>query len=300
MILVPPKKIITSPFRQRGNIVSVFPKPPPPAIPPAKAAATYSLKESQGNPETISGLFRFDVFFKPDGTRVWIWRTGSTASTSFRQYDVSPAWSITPGSWTATASQFLSGSLARTFQWNDDGTILTTLARWFSSFRRLDSFDQSATPYDVTVLGPAIGFVGLPGGEFSMHWKPGGLIIYIDRASGLVEAFPLTTPYDITTKNATPVQSFDTVPEAGARSMNLEISEDGKFLYSVTSTNFLCSWELPTPFDVSGATNFSLGLSVILPTPLQIPRGMNIRPDNLDIFLFRDQNLQNARIFSTP
>lgn len=296
MTFVSRKITIPSRFRQRGNIVSRLSPPPPPGPVPEPALA-YEVKQSAGNPENVGGAFRFDCFFKPDGTRVWTWRDGGSPNGSFNQYDVSPPWSIDPGSWTNRIPNLIGGSLARTFAWNNDGTWLTLLTRWFSSFRRLDTRDQTSTPYDVTVLGPVIhSKTGFPSSEFNMHWKPGGLIIYITRLAGDINAYSLTTPYDITTINLTPVQFFDAAPDAGNISQ-LEITEDGQFLYSVNSGNFLVSWELATPFDISTATNYSVGLSVILPTPLQIPRGMIVRPDTLDIFLFRDQASQNVRCF---
>lgn len=261
----------------------------------AKSVSSIVQLQVQPNPEPISGLFRFDWFFRPDGTQAWTWRDGSSSATSFRQYNVSPAWSLAPGSWTAVTDKLLGGSLARTFEWNDDGTILTMLSRWFSSFRRLDSFDQSATPYDVTVLGAATGFTGFPGNEFNMHWKPGGLVIYISKLGGIIDAFSLTIPYDISTINLTPIQTFDSTVDAGSRSLNMAFSTDGTRWYSVTSAGLLCQWDCSTPFDVSTSGSFLTGVNVNLPTGIQIPRGLLVRPDTGDIYLEGDQGASNQR-----
>jgi len=260
------------------------------AIPPPKSVASMVQLQVQNNPESISGLTRYDWHFKPDGTRVWTWRTGSAAFSSFKQYDVSPAWSITPGDWSHVSDQLIGGSLARTFEWNDDGTKLTMLRRWFSSFRRIDTWDQSATPFDSTVLGPVIGsFTGLISGEFGMHWKPGGLVIYITRGAGIVNAYSLTTPYDINTM-AGPIDTFDSTVDAGARSMNIAFGSDGTKWYSITSTGFLCEWTCSTPYVVSTSGSFVTGVNVNVPTTLAIPRGLLVRPSTGDLFVQQDQN----------
>lgn len=266
------------------------------AIPPPKSVAGMTELQVQNNPENIGGSFRYDWFFKPDGTRVWTWR----ANGAFRQYDVSPAWSVTPGDWTFSSSQSLSGpgSSARTFEFNDDGTILTLLSRWFSSFRRLDSYDQSATPYDTTVLGASVGKTGFPGGEFGMHWKPGGLVIYIDRSGGVVNAYSLTIPYDITTINLTPIQTFDSTVDAGSRSMTMAWGSDGTIFYSITSAGLLCQWTASIPYDVSTLGSFVTGVNVNAGNTLAIPRGLLVRPSTGDLFVERDQGSpQRVKVF---
>jgi len=261
------------------------------AIPPPKSVASMVQLQVRNNPESISGSIRYDWDWKPDGTRVWTWRDNPSAFASFKQYDVSPAWSITPGDWTHLSDQLLGGSLARTFEWSPDGTRLTMLRRWFSSFRRIDQWDQSATPFDSTVLGAVIGSVtSLPGGEFNMHWKPDGLVIYIDRLGGIVNAYALTVPFDLTTFNSTPIQTFDSTVDAGGRSISMAFSSDGTRWYSITSGNLLCQWDCSTPFDVSTSGSFVTGPNVNLPTTLAIPRGLFLRPATGDLFVQQDQN----------
>lgn len=260
------------------------------AIPPPKSVASMVQLQVQNNPESISGSIRYDWHWKPDGTRVWTWRDNTSPSFSFRQYDVSPAWSITPGDWSFVSSQLIGGTLARTFEWSPDGTKLTMLRRWFSSFRRIDTWDQSATPFDSTVLGSVVGsFTGLISGEFGMHWKPGGLILYVDRSAGVVNAYALTTPYDINTITGI-VQTFDTTVDAGARSMNMAWGSDGTVFYSITSGGLLCQWTASTPYDISTLGSFVTGPNVNTPTTLAIPRGLFLRPSTGDLFVQQDQN----------
>lgn len=270
------------------------------AIPPPKSVASMVELQVQNNPESISGLIRYDWHFKPDGTRVWTWRNGTTLPGSFRQYDVSPAWSITPGTWTLSAPELLiGGTLARTFEWSPDGTKLTMLRRWFSSFRRIDTWDQSATPFDVSSgLGPVIGsFTGLISGEFGMHWKPDGLILYVDRAAGEINAYALTVPFDINSITGI-VQTFDSTIDAGARSMNMAWGSDGTVFYSITSGGLLCQWTASTPYDVSTLGSFVTGPNVNAVNTMAIPRGLLLRPSTGDLFVQRDQGSpQRMKVF---
>ena len=66
MIFAPRKKIITSPFRQRGNIVAVFPGPPP--GPPE--INTFALSQT----EDFSAVFGIDrlvgIWVSADGGKL--------------------------------------------------------------------------------------------------------------------------------------------------------------------------------------------------------------------------------------
>lgn len=303
-MFLPRKKIITSPFRQRGNIVGFVDPNPPPPVPPADALE-YVLKLSANNPEPITGGgVRYDWFFKPDGTKAYTWRNGSIASNSFREYDVAVPWSIQNADWSSVANVLIGGSNARTFQWSPDGTKLLTLQRWFSSNYRLINYNQSDEAWTIA-NGLGSGGAGTVGtnihtGAFTVRWRPDGLIVFVEHSAGLIDAQTVAVAFDASTLVTTPLYTFDSQVDAGARAANIAFSDDGTKLYSITNTNFLCSWELTAPYDLSAPFNFSVGVSVILPTPLQIPRGLIYRPDNGDLLAERDQSSQNVRCWEVP
>jgi len=271
--------------------------PPPPVA--SQDASAYEVKQSAGNPENIGGSFRYDWDFKSDGTKAYTQRNGASASSSFREYDVSPAWSITPGDWSFVSSVLVGGANARTFQWSPDGTVLCTLQRWFSSNYRLINYDQSATPWASAVLGSATVGTNISTASFGLRWRPDGLVVYVDHNGGLIDALTVGVAFDASTLTTTPLYTFDSQVDAGVRSAEMAFSANGDRLYSVTSANLLCSWDLATPYDLSTASNFVTGVSVVLPTPLQVPRGIIYRNDTGDIFLERDQSTQNVRCWKT-
>lgn len=268
-------------------------------IPPGKSIAGMTELQVQGNTEFFSsGNARYDWDFSADGTRVWTMWGAQTPTNNFFEYDVSPAWSITPGDWSFTGTQYnFGGSLARTMEWARDGSKLLLLNRWFSSVYRILAYDQSATPFSAAVLGTLTQFTLPDGNEFAMTWKPDGLKVYVSRAAGLYKAFVATIPWDITTLVA--AESFDSTVDAGARSSDqMALSEDGVYLYSINSASNLCQWTLSTPWDISTAGSFITGVNVNTGTTLATPRGILVQPSTGDLFIMRGNNTpKSAKVF---
>jgi hypothetical protein len=142
----------------------------------------------------------------------------------------------------------------------------------------------------MTVLGAAVVKTGIPGAEFGLHWRPDGLVLYIDRSARFIDAYPLTVPFDITTLILTPLYTFDSGVDAGARSMTMAFSSDGTKFYSVTSGALLCEWTCSTPYDLSTAGSFVTGVNVNAGSTIAIPRGLGVRFSTGHLYLFQDQN----------
>jgi len=262
-----------------------------------KTANLYALGVSAGNPESIGGSFRYDWQFKSDGTKAYTQRNNTSPAFSFREYNLSVPWSLQNADWSAVASVLIGGSNARTFEWSPDGTVLCTLTRWFSSNYRLDNYDQSATPWSIASgLGAATSATNISTSSFCVRWRPDGLMVFVDHNAGIIDALTVGVAFDASTVVTTPVTVFNAPADKGNTS-SFRFSPDGMILYSVTSGNLLCSWNLTAPYDISAPFNFQTGISVILPTPLQVPRGLYVRPDNGNILLERDQSSQNVRSF---
>ena len=243
-----------------------------------------------GNPEPILGLTRRDWDWKSDGTRTWMWRNDGI----MWQYDVSPAWSVTPGgAWTTSASPNIGTTNARSFQWSPDGTKLLTLQRT-GGLAHLVAYDQSATPWDVTVLGASSTSVTFPINDTEMHWKPDGSVVYIVNAAGIINAYAISPAFDVTSLVYTPIQTFDPTIDAPLRRRTMAFSADGSKLYSFVSDGAgaenLCEWTLSTPYDVSTAGNFVVGPDAQAQGLPQIitPIGLYIRRDNGYAYIARD------------
>lgn len=275
-----------------GGVTPIVPVSP-------QMANQYFVKQSAGNPENLSGLNRYDWFISPDGTHAYTRRDGSSDFSSFRQYAVDPPWSITPGDWTFEISQLIGGSNTRTFEWSRDGNYLLTLDRWFSSNYRLINFDQSASPFDATVLGSTTVGTNIATSSFQVRWRPDGLMVFITNSAQFLTAQTVNVAFDASTLVTSPVATFDFSVDAGIGALNsFCFSADGMVLYGSTSTNFLCSWDLSAPYDISSPSNFATGPSLNLPTTLANPRGALYRWDTGDIFWERDQSTQNVRCWS--
>lgn len=282
-----------------GQVTSDFtPAPPPPA---GTKASDYGSTENElaNNPEPRGGTFRFDVFWKPDGTRAYTaWGLGSEIG----QNDVSPPWTIAVG-WTNRV-QTANISNLRSIWWSPDGTKLSASTRVPSTAFRITSWDQSATPWDLTVLGAAVSkTIGVAsGGPLDHIWSADGLTMwqfYTGAIFQIIE-YAASVAFDPTTLG-TAVANFDMTPDTGTKVTSIAFSTDGTVMYATTfpgtpSGTDLVSWSLSVPFDVTTMTDFTTGPNIIA-SDLSIPRGLNVRASNQDIFVTGDQNTNRVAWF---
>ena len=264
----------------------------------AEDATEYGATEDElaNNPENGGGNFRFDAFWKPDGTRCY---TARGLSFEIAQNDVSPAWDI-QNIWTNRVTTPNVTNI-RSIWWSPDGTKLSASVRVPSTAFRIISWDQSATPWDLTVLGAAVSkTIGVASGGPNDHiWSADGLTMwqfYQGVIFQIIE-YPASVAFDPTTLGVA-AASFDMTPDTGTGVKTIAFSADGTVLYAMNS-QFLVSWDLGTAFDVTTASNFQTGPTV-LAGDLGIPRGLFYRPDNGDIFVEGDQNQRRVAWFRTP
>jgi hypothetical protein len=278
--------------------------PPGVAVIPGLPASSYAIKSSSASsPDHVTspGTPRYDWFWRPDGLRVWTRWFVAVGGGNLKQYDVPSAYSFT-GWGSPTVNLTIGGSnIARSLSWADSGNFFYLLNRTSGSFRAINRYDQSATPYDLTSLGTLTSASNIATGSFGHAWKPDGTVLFIEHTAGFYDQLTVSTPFDITTIVTTPVVTFDSTVDAGSRSSaDLAFSADGLKLYSVTAAGLLCSWDLAAPYDFTVApTNFTTGVNVNLPTTLAVPRGIFYRPDNGDILIERDQGTQIVRCWET-
>jgi len=269
----------------------------------AQDADQYALKSDDVTPEPFStpGGSRREVRFRPDGLRAWTQWTVSTGGFNIHQYDLPAAWQLT--GWTPSGNILFPAAVgdSRSFTWHDNGNKLTFLTRWFAAFRRIDTFDMSATPYDLSGgLGPTFAsFTGLTGpGEYMARFSLDGFNLFVDTSATTMQRYNLATAHDIST-----ITGFDQTflyGVAGAGSTNSwDFSGDHTKLYFSTGGNLLGSFDLTAPDDISAPFNFVTGVSVQLPSNISVPRGLTIRPDTGDWILLADQNNQRIRCWET-
>jgi hypothetical protein len=267
----------------------------------AEDADQYALKSDDVTPEPFStpGGSRRDVRFRPDGLRAWTHWTVAVGGFDTHQYDLPAPWQLT--GWTPNGNILRSTSLNRSMTWHDNGTKLTFLSRWFSSFRRIDTFDHSSAPYDISGgLGPSFAsLTAITGpGEYMVRFSLDGFKMFTDISATTIQRYNLTVAHDISSSTGVD-QSFN-YGAAGAGSTNSwDFSGDHTKLYFATGGNLLGSFDLTAADDISAPFNFSTGVNIFLPTNLGVPRGLTIRPDTGDWILLGDQNNQRIRCWET-
>ena len=267
----------------------------------AEDADQYALKSDDGTPEPFStpGGSRRDVRFRPDGLRAWTHWTVTVGGDDTHQYDLPAAWQLT--GWIPSGGILRNTGGNRSMTWHDNGDKLTFLTIWFAAFRRVDTFDMSATPYDISSgLGP--GFASLTAltgpGEYMVRFSLDGFKMFTDISATTIQRYNLAVAHDISSSTGVD-QSFN-YGAAGAGGTNTwDFSGDHTKLYFSTGGNLLGSFDLTAADDISAPFNFTTGVSVNLPTNLLVPRGLTVRPDTGDIILLADQNIQNIRCWET-
>lgn len=263
---------------------------PPPSVTPDSALDYFIDGISAVTNPGAGGATRLDVFWKADGTKVWTGRQGSVV----RQFDVSPAWGIDFGDWTQT---HVTGAFTdlRSIWWKPDGTVFTVCRR-ISTSSRITSYDQSATPFDLTVLGTSA-VSGTPSDLPGDHiWSADGTRVWIKMALGItstIKEFSVAVAWDVTTLNTTPVATFDVVPDAGTGITTICFSDDGTFIYTIQNQR-LTSWPLSVAFDITTTGTYARGPTVSA-FRTSIPRGLTFRADNGHIFTGGDQGVSGMR-----
>ncbi len=256
----------------------------------AKPSNGYVLSEVQSNPG-LSGGTRLDVFWKQDGLKVWTARQADT----IRQYDVSPAWGIVPGDW---VFDFTTGSISnlRSIWWSPDGNVFSECIRVPSFSVRITTFDQSATPFDITVLGPSTTKSWTPTGNITPQdhiWSADGLRLWIQGPIGAtapIHEFTVAVSYDASTIVSAQVKTFTPVG-----TNTLTFSGDGTKLYMMLG-QVLNSYDMTIPFDIDTLGNLVAGPNVPA-GDVVVPRGLTYREDNGDIFVAGDQNQRKVAWF---
>ena len=276
-IILPQKLSISG--RISGNVL--------PPGPPAAAADQYILDEISaiGNPGVSTGQ-RPDVFWRQDGLKVWDLGLEGIPDNAQRQYDVSPAWGIDSGDWTLDFTSAAGSNNNRSIWWSPDGTKFSRCIRVPTTQLNIAIFDQSATPFDFTVLGSSTSKTWQPTGNITPGdhiWSTDGLRLWVhdSGSGGRVLEFAVGSAFDPSTITDAQIKSF-----VGIGTTSMAFSADGTQLYYITSGT-LRSRAMSTAFDVESAGSQVDGPASAAQT--NIPRGLTYRDDNGDIVVAGDQ-----------
>ena len=284
-------------FLQAGGDPFVPPLPP---VPPPPVDEWFE-SEFWGNPESVGGGFRNDVFWKADGTRVWTVRDSSNRCD---QHDVSPAWAVSPGSWSNLVSNNTNFVDPRSVWISPDGTILL-----FQTGAGTMQAATLSTPFDLSTLG-AFSAVFMGTNFIDQFWSADGTRLWLYFTSGVpntIREYAVPTPFDVSSilPNAfTDVAQFDLAPDLGGALLNsFQFSPDGRIIYGISNqgpglnVGSLVQWTLSTPFDITTAGSFVQGIGVGEAAEIANPRGLGVRLTDGCLFVFRDQSTQQVKVF---
>lgn len=204
---------------------------------------------SLGNP--------FQLFFKPDGSKVYV-DSGGTIS----QFSLSTAWDISTASSDSKSGSFQSS--IEGFFMKSDGTRVYSQRSINNTIRFIDQWTLS-TPWDISTLGSqvSLNISGSSGSVYGIYFKPDGTKLYFifdDGSSHLtINQYALSSAWDLST--ATSEKTY---------TETITSYTDNLFFNDIGTQLFICNFDsdtirqytLSTAWDISTASydnkNFSI------------------------------------------
>ena len=225
-----------------------------------------------------------DLFFKPDGTKVYIIGSSDTVY----QYNLSTAWDISTASYIQGFYVGSEEAFPYGISFKDDGTKMYICgsgaeAVWAYSLSTAWDISTASIPsygrYDVASEESQ------PTGGF---FKDDGTKMYIIGTSGTeVNEYTLSTAWDVST--ASFIQNFSVNAEDGAP-QDLSFKSDGTKLYMVgTASDAVYEYNLSTAWDLSTASYSSNSFSVL--SQAASAQGLFFKPDGLKMYVACATNL---------
>lgn len=203
-----------------------------------------------------SMAFPLGVFFKPDGTRVYVCGGTSGGSNSVIQATLSTAWDITTAGSVVQYTPFVgSGRFVRDIYFSSSGTEMFILNNVGTVYEFSLSVAWSLASASASAnYAPS----SLPGGsEAGLAFNASGTKMFITGTSDFVFEYDLGTAWSVSTASYNSV-SYDTGKLTSSLfGVRLGDSDEKMFLLDLAVSNIL-SIDLPTAGALSGAGAFSL------------------------------------------
>lgn len=195
--------------------------------------------------------FPQDLFFKPDGTKMYI--IGS-AGDEINEYDLSAAWDVSSASYVQNFSVSAVDTAPTGLFFSPDGCSLYVLG------------STNDTVYQFQVGGFDV--AAQESGASGVFFKPDGTKMYVIGNSGDdVNEYDLSIGWDVST--ATYLQNFSVAGQE-TEPRDIFFKPDGTKMYVIGDTgNDVNEYDLSTPWDISTASylqNFSINAQETTPT----------------------------------
>jgi sugar lactone lactonase YvrE len=220
------------------------------------ASASYDNKTVSTGTQATS---EDGVFFKPDGTRMYVLATGG-GTHKIWQYDLSTVWDVSTASYNGVSKAIsLQTSNAGGIFFKPDGLQMFTVDR---ANTQVDIYTLS-TAWDLSTLSYSTNqYIGnFAAQPFGIFFKPDGTKMYIcDANTDNVRERTLTTAWDVSTNGSGQSFSFasqETDPH------DVEFTSDGLKMYIVgRGSDRVHEYDLSTAWDVTSASYDNVYLDV--------------------------------------
>jgi sugar lactone lactonase YvrE len=219
-----------------------------------------------------------DIFFKPDGTRMYLIGQNSGVI----EYKLSTPWNISTASFSSKAALNISEGSGAGLFFKDDGTELYIISASIDAVVQL-ALEGAWVVVEVPTpsLVQSFSVVGQDTAPVDLFFKPDGTKMYVLGFAGDdVNEYSLSTAWDIST--ASYVQNFSVATEETAPT-GLFFKDDGTRMYIIGQTgNDVNEYSLSTAWDISTASyvqNFSVA------TQETSPNGIFFKPDGTKMFV---------------
>ena len=248
------------------------------------------------NQMDFGGRAPMGVFFKPDGTRMYVTMYGSLYE--IKEFILSTPWDISTYGSGENHSVQLNGYISTVrprpidLYFKPDGLTMWIADYLYDHVVQYDlssAWDLSTINLNHTAYFDILSESRLEG----LWFKPDGTIMFVHGSgSDRIRRYDLTTPWDITTASL-----VHTSGSMGAYPNSLFAKPDGtKFFSTDSSGDRIKQWILSTPFDVSNlviggeingapATQLLVGSSYLPAVGESTPSGMYIKDDGTRLYM---------------
>jgi DNA-binding beta-propeller fold protein YncE len=221
-----------------------------------------------------------DVFFKPDGTKMYV--IGSANDTVYR-YTLSTAWDVSTAVWVTPTTEYFSVVAQETTPhdvfFKPDGTKMYVLG---GSGDDVNEYDLS-TAWDITTSSYLQKFsvAAQENSPQGIFFKPDGTKMYVIGTVGDdVNEYDLSTAWDVST--ASYLQSFSVAAQETSP-QNVFFKPDGTKMYVIGySGKDVNEYDLSTAWDVSTASYLQLKSIAAQET---FPTGIFFKPDGTKMYV---------------
>lgn len=221
------------------------------------------------------------MFFKPDGTSVYVTSDKDTTNSVF-QYDLSVAWSLSSGSFNQSFNVGFQDTAPHDLSFKSDGTKMYLVG---DATNTVYEYNLS-TAWDISTatLNQSFSVSSQQPNPRSIGFKTDGLKMFVSGEENKISEYALSTAWDISTASHTTTFTIPFIfsPLVVTAAEGFFFKPDGTRLYTFDQGDVIGEWNLGTAWSVSSIT-FSRGYDVN--GVVEDGRGISLKQDGTKLYL---------------